>query len=831
MAKTLKLGLAMGGGVSMGAFSGGGLMEAVKLLLLYGQYWDGQQLQAYDDVVIDVMSGASAGSVSLLIMIKALADYQSILPLIEKDTAQIEQELNEQFGKDYENLAKEKQEKLKAAHTAQLLQRKIWVEELEITKLFGDKIKKKKRQKDEGGFGLLSLDLFKSIVTKYLQQTIPNQNLKNRAILDKRVLFACSLTNLLPITVNDNESTNPHPYEQAIHEAISSKVHKEIRIIDLFFNKEASTHSEENFVVLSDKPKLHPSKTAFDINAKEGWAMMAATATACSAFPIAFEPVALNRFKYEYKYGPIKWPAELKDYDQYPFSYIDGGTLNNEPIKEAFSLAYYLDHKDLTTQKKIDRLILYIDPIVSEPKAVFKIQSYSSLSINSKFSKVISPREDQKLFTYATEIINVLRNEGSVVEEDKINSFLKNANVLTSVQAYLNQVKFTVTEPDQHLKLFKDIIERLQKDFEDRQIPLFNRDIVKILYQKAQKYSSYNANPVKEKDIRAAVNAIKNCDMPYDANQVAFWLKIYFELLAEQLLDYGGKNATAKRIAIAPMDFCEEEAKIIQLPGSQVQAFAGFASVTAKLAAFNFSRYCALKILSSTAFQTQENPHPYLKNLKNQRVTEYLEQYNNEFLADANLAEKVSKEFIENFPGPILLRLKKLVSDLNPLFKVGLSAAIKLFSLKKKIHSILKKPINQPVQQQLQFIVDTRQKVYDIFLITNSSIADQKKVKLKLRKGKSFLLLFLDTELRWSYKQKRNLSLQIDTYQVMGLQINGKGLPKNILPMPPEELIAQAKIAPNPGFQISIKEGQWQYEPKINLGIKILEEEYLGNKQ
>ena len=54
----------MGGGVSLGGFCGSSMTESVKLLILFG---------GYKKVVIDAFSGASAGSISLAIMMRYLA--------------------------------------------------------------------------------------------------------------------------------------------------------------------------------------------------------------------------------------------------------------------------------------------------------------------------------------------------------------------------------------------------------------------------------------------------------------------------------------------------------------------------------------------------------------------------------------------------------------------------------------------------------------------------------------------------------------------------------------------------------------------------------------
>ncbi|MEM7487405.1 MAG: hypothetical protein AAF348_19525, partial [Bacteroidota bacterium] len=78
MSKKVKVCLAMGGGVSLGTFSGASLTVAIKLLLLFGLDKKGNK---YTDVVIDGMSGASAGAIALVIMLKSLIDYKKMMTI------------------------------------------------------------------------------------------------------------------------------------------------------------------------------------------------------------------------------------------------------------------------------------------------------------------------------------------------------------------------------------------------------------------------------------------------------------------------------------------------------------------------------------------------------------------------------------------------------------------------------------------------------------------------------------------------------------------------------------------------------------------------------
>jgi len=63
MKKTLRIGFAMGGGVSLGTFNGAALTQTLKLAVLRGNC---------TDVQVDCFSGASAGAMSLAVMLRGL---------------------------------------------------------------------------------------------------------------------------------------------------------------------------------------------------------------------------------------------------------------------------------------------------------------------------------------------------------------------------------------------------------------------------------------------------------------------------------------------------------------------------------------------------------------------------------------------------------------------------------------------------------------------------------------------------------------------------------------------------------------------------------------
>jgi predicted acylesterase/phospholipase RssA len=693
MPKTLRLGFAMGGGVSMGAFSGGGLLESVKLLLLYGQDRKGNR---YDDIVIDVMSGSSAGAISLLIMVRALVDYPAMQQLLGITEQALSQEILQQYGRDYGDLSPRNKKAFRAAHVAQLLQRKLWVKEVTLDKLFGDTILPDYLDPGTDGFGLLSRKLFNRLVKDYILKNAEAINTNGLALLGDRVLFAFSLTNLKPIPTGSNKKKEP-TYEIAIHEAQTSKIHKELRIVDFHLGPD-NLESEINFLEVRDtsneqgiQDNASEKNKQFSIGTKNTWRILADTAIACGAFPIAFQPMPLERYKYEYSVGDVKWPSAIEKRPSYTFSYIDGGTLNNEPIREAFRLANYLDHREKAGNGDFDRLILFIDPLVSDPLPDFRINSYTRY-FHDKKGRLKTRSEFIRMADYAGEVLSVLRNEGSVVEEDKINSFLQNKDMMQEITTYLRDTEFTISDSQKHLPLLKSILDRLEKEFKNQLIPLFGRDPAKLIYTKAKAMAAeddkvdisdpaYRIDPKAIKDDLASIKAKK---VPYTSKSMAFWIRVYFQIMAEQLLDYGGKDQSASRLAIAPLDFTDKGPAIISLPGAELQAFAGFASSAAREAAFQFARYASLKVLNSSAFRQKEEK-PYLKQAESEtKIATFLNQYNNEYLEEQR--KKVKREVRQRLEHPLMERLETLA--IRPL-KRWKKAAIWLFRGRKRIRKKL----------------------------------------------------------------------------------------------------------------------------------------------
>ena len=169
MGKKLKVCLAMGGGVSLGSFSGSALTEALKLLIIYGKDCDDQP---YDEIVVDGMSGASAGAIALTLMLRCLIDYKSMLSLAGDHVTEgslIKELAEEYFGNDVQKLESCKQQKsLIALQLAQKIQYKIWVEEVDSINLYKKKTNKEYVANPNNSFSLLDRGHLEGLAKKYL---------------------------------------------------------------------------------------------------------------------------------------------------------------------------------------------------------------------------------------------------------------------------------------------------------------------------------------------------------------------------------------------------------------------------------------------------------------------------------------------------------------------------------------------------------------------------------------------------------------------------------------------------------------------------------------
>ena len=700
--KTLRLTFAMGGGVSLGSFSGAALTEILKAFILYGQDKEGNP---YDRIVLDSMSGASAGAIALAILLRTLLDYESIVericeryaispkrkgeyyfPIEKKEKEEVKQEkdifikiietevdkLEDKYKERLRNELSDTnllnqhwirtREQLIAVEVSQILQEILWVHEVNIDELFdGDKTKSKdkKYNQKENSVSLLSREKLISLVAQYLMpQDEDNLNKKKKedSILGERILYACSLTNLLPREMEEEIISgieiNNYPLVRETQNALKSKTHKELRVFDFDFSNGTMGETIENWIRIVDG--INANSMTFPIDSKKTWAKISATAIACGAFPIAFEPVILKRYKSEFIYGKSKnsegkndkktechnndnntskcdkkenngaikahnytsiW--DFKSVEEHKVPYVDGGTFNNEPIREAFKMANFIDTNLYyeENQKEFDRLVVYVDPIVDTKEVNYNMTAFDShiAALNKNtgtINRIVKNNDINKAISLTQGLLGMLRNQGSVKEEHKINNYISNVRLKRELKQYINEVPLLGVEVD----LFKNIINRVEKNLKKGIIPYGTRKIEKYLYWKLKnqirdndEYGDDFNQDLADKIIEG-IKADKTLkEMEIDERFLEPIKKAFFNMIIDAALDIDGKDPNAVRFAVTPVSYVSnngnQNVKAISLPGTEIQAFGGFASLAARKYAFEYGKYCTLMALKRTDFR------------------------------------------------------------------------------------------------------------------------------------------------------------------------------------------------------------------------------------
>ncbi|MEW6283743.1 MAG: hypothetical protein AB1758_34345, partial [Candidatus Eremiobacterota bacterium] len=219
--RELRVGFAMGGGVALGTFNGAALSEALKLLIRHAFYDDDGVRKRYQRVVVDVFSGASAGSMSLFLMLRSLAHPERLDQAAGK--------LGE-LGSD--DLPEGERLDLLAAQAMQNDQYEAWVEEVHIDGLLG----RDPKRELAGEPGILGRGLVDAIAARRLRFSDGGLDgtFPNRRILGKRVLYCSTLANLTA-TLVDARGEQGAPGDPGLADPFTSRVHRDVRVFDLNF--------------------------------------------------------------------------------------------------------------------------------------------------------------------------------------------------------------------------------------------------------------------------------------------------------------------------------------------------------------------------------------------------------------------------------------------------------------------------------------------------------------------------------------------------------------------------------------------------------------------
>lgn len=623
MSKELRLAFALGGGTSLGAFSGSALSEAIKLAILRGQ--QSNNGEPYTKVTIDVFSGASAGALTLGLMLRSLAQPDS-----GDRAGEVRDGLQQKYGEEFtgpsswtEEQREERRKDLVAAQLLQEQQKEVWSSVNLDGLLATDKSRDFLRH--EGG--LLDRGFIEEIARNAFKFE-DGIDLSGRRLLGDRVLFAATLTSVTPILADAREellgrNTGPQteppdrekPGYRVLADAVTSKYHTDLRVFDLHFEADGAAKRGELETPKNWYP-CHPE----DLAKEECWSAVAATALASGAFPIAFSPIPITRLESEHP----KWPDDLKNFlasqnlqqsttdgqelrpggqesrtdDQeeakYPFTYVDGGTFNNQPIREAFRLAAFMDSLNPEGTTQFDRRIIFIDSSIGSVDIPVRVPIHQEYFLEEPNvtrgldGYAVRRRTTMdRLLPHVGSLLSAFFNEGRVIEADKVFTARNNFRLRDELLPLLLPALEASLTPALIKNLRDSIAKQLQARFGKKDEPA-KVTLEAALHRILRKNESLRAKKEGVHDFVTADHPVAD----------ALWLKALLILLFDLMLDTADKDEHAEVIAIGPWDLENDE--VIPLLSAKLFAFAGFMSEVAPEQAIDVGKFCAQTFLEAT---------------------------------------------------------------------------------------------------------------------------------------------------------------------------------------------------------------------------------------
>lgn len=689
-AKELRLAFAMGGGVSLGTFAGSALTQAIKLAVLRS---------GYERVVIDAFSGASAGAMALGIMLRSLVHPSCGGKSRSQREAAAVSALAAEFGDEFTSLSTDpgaaagrRRRLLIDAQIVQDVQAEIWGERITLDGMLG---------RGPGGqrdlthtASILDRGEVDRIAGEYIAFRGDAADEHGRAILSERspllgerVLMACSLSNLTPLVSDARRDLSR--YEAGfvgLGDGGRSLVHAELRVFDLVFRDGGDAEYQDG--------EVHPSRwcryragdesrgLVGDLREQKAWQKIAATTIACGAFPFAFEPVVLARSQYEF--GRSLWPRELPWVEGPPapgdkipkfrFSYIDGGVFNNEPIREAFRLAAFLDAR---RPGDFDRRVIFVDPFVDPGEPSLEVGVHREFSLQKP--NLLRSLDGWDLFRRASldrlaphigAVAGAIANEARVVEADKVYATRRRFEDRDALRAHLAHVRLPRLDPADPataqrrtavLVGLREFCERqLKTDAAESIMPAGRLTLAGELARVLAEEGDALGTPDR------AVGDFLSAPSPGSLPDADVWHRLLLAVALDLTLDLAGKSDRGHLIAIGPFANLPTEQnpappRPIKLWGGEVHGFAGFASLANRPHELAAGRYCAQLFLQTCGLipESPLGPVPALSPERQQQ-----------FRADvargmAALADRVND----------MLRQSNLV-DVLPVLNQGVLAAI-----------------------------------------------------------------------------------------------------------------------------------------------------------
>jgi predicted acylesterase/phospholipase RssA len=676
MGTILRVGFAVGGGNSLGTFNGAALTQALKLLSLRGLDRRGEP---YDRVEVDVFSGSSAGSLSLALMLRGL-----VLPDPDRQMA-AKVKLISEFGKEFTRQSKDVKKAVIAAQILQDLQEEVWIREATMERLLG-LTSPEARRRTRLSAGFLDRGAVEELASRYL--AFPESDgpvgrgpgtLERRQLLADRVLFAISIANLTPMVA---DARREFPSNEVglvgLSDGLTSSVHRDLRVFDLHFNEV----DEDTLLDPHHFPRrwcrYHAGATVRDTETSgrgigslfhgRVWSKIAATSIASAAFPLAFEPVPLERRSYEFgetDEGSVsRWPEGLKGKDRHVFTYVDGGTFNNEPIREAFRLASFVDAQN--PEADFERLVLFVDPHLVVPEPRFDLAHHDRWLLNGPRSPVGpasgSTLEEKssldRMIPVAKDLFTAIRNESRVVEADKVFLTRNRFRIRKVIRDELSNSLSDAPDATSLVSLAQNLDALLAMDRTGGLIPAgalsLSGELRRVILEEGG--DGRPLSSLRLKDV-AEIDAFASDPASAPETERGAWLKALTFASVDRVMDLEGKLESSQLVAISPVTDPANPTKVEELPGRIAGGFGGFMSDLAGEHEVEVARYCTQFLLQS-AERIREKKLPRRPVFDGNQRERYLlqvgealegvEQRVVEMLADSHLG------FLGNLPEGVL---------------------------------------------------------------------------------------------------------------------------------------------------------------------------------
>ena len=673
--KKLKLAFAMGGGVSLGAFSGSALTEVIKISLL--KIADGTA--DYGSVVIDVFSGASAGSMSIAVMLRALSFRMGAeVEDAERRLKQMHPGLKEKW----DSLPSDLQQDLIAAQVAQDLQARAWVagenKGINLDSLLAVG-RKDRAEALKSAAGLLDSEAVYEIARSLL---VPDKATveMDRRLLGQRCVFAPTLTNLTPLVADSRDQFSlADGAAHGLRDALRSLMHKDMRVFDIHFidesdglsddatdeekaaantlsaekinhykeieaankqaveaaiklsNEAAEADAKQNKEMASSlraqaseqfskiKPVKLPSRWfrmhegtnhfagSWALGDAESWTVIAATALASGAFPGAFQPAVITRYRFEY--DEHMWPKGLPNSgsvkDQHPFAYCDGGVFNNDPIRETLRLCSFMDAKE--EAGTFERFVVYVDPSVGPEGVTFGVPALMEMkgskgslwNFGSPEASSLRPTLPRLLSLFGG-VLGMLIHQGRSRDVDGLAQTRNYLVARSEFRAKLRKMT-PLIGPELAVELWSDLRDactELCLDLFREMIPpgegTLPGELRRVAFEEAATLSGMGIE-VAEIARNAELYFTQGPLADGLSKQASTWIWLLLCVYFDLLLGLEGKTKTTI-LAITPYENDSTnpaEPKAVKLLGDVLAAFGGFMWDKAQRYDYDMGRYCA----------------------------------------------------------------------------------------------------------------------------------------------------------------------------------------------------------------------------------------------